>query len=212
MSSTSSQELADSVSGSKEPGCEPSRSVRSIHSADECSKSTGPASTVSPMSQKSEFPTLDTLTLSAADSHARISLPAGLELASPAPSLASGENILGSFAAFDQNTSSWRTSQTCFIEGLERFSETWPRAGMTRSGAAFRLPSSGFPKRATECGLLPTLVAADSRQVTNGSRPYRNISDGQTMTDWVRLNLQRKRVPLDLGETMMGFPIGWTEL
>jgi hypothetical protein len=82
---------------------------------------------------------------------------------------------------------------------------------MTLNGVAFQLPDSGFPKRATECGLLPTLVAADSRQVTNGSRAERVISDGLTMTDWVRLKLRRKRVPLELGELMMGYPDGWTE-
>lgn len=97
-------------------------------------------------------------------------------------------------------------------EACPSFSAPWPRAGMTRSGAAFRLPSSGFPKRATECGLLPTLVRADSRQTTNGSRADRTISDGLTMTDWVRLRLSHMRVPLDLGELMMGFPVGWTEL
>src|SRR5581483_4790713 len=211
MSSTSSAELAASASGLNEPGCAPSRSARSIPIASECSPSIGLGSTSFPMSPNLEPLASERLTLSAADSPARTFPPADLASVSSAENQGFGQNTLGSFAAFDLATSSWRTSQTCFIEGLEQFSETWPRAGMTRNGAAFRLPSSGFPKRATECGLLPTLVAADSRQVTNGSRPYRNISDGLTMTDWVRLNLQRKRVPLELGEAMMGYPDGWTE-
>jgi hypothetical protein len=60
--------------------------------------------------------------------------------------------------------------------------------------------------------LLPTLVRADSKQVTNGSRADRDPSWGLTLTDWVRLNLGLMRVPLELGEEMMGYPAGWTEL
>jgi hypothetical protein len=60
--------------------------------------------------------------------------------------------------------------------------------------------------------LLPTLVQADARQTSNGTRPYRRLADGLTMTDWVRLKLKRKRVPIELGESMMGFPDGHTEL
>lgn len=53
----------------------------------------------------------------------------------------SGANITDSFANFDPDTSSWRTSQRCLVEGWARYSETWPRSGMTRSGTAYRLPT-----------------------------------------------------------------------
>lgn len=151
------------------------------------------------------------LTCCAEAFHVRTSAVLDRGLGSPARSLDSGRSTYDSFANYDHATSSWKTSQTSFIEGLEWLSESWPRSGMTRNGRAFRLPDSGFPKRATECGLLPTLVAADAAQVTNGSRQDRSISNGLTMTDWSRLRLSRRRVPIDLGELMMGYPNGWTE-
>lgn len=83
---------------------------------------------------------------------------------------------------------------------------------MTRSGIACQRLTLVIHKRGSASGLLPTLVKADARQVTNGSRHDRRLCDGLTMTDWVRLNLGRKRVPLELSESMMGFPIGFTEL
>lgn len=39
-------------------------------------------------------------------------------------------------ANFDRDTSSWRTSQHCLVEGLEVFSETWPRSGTMLAGTA----------------------------------------------------------------------------
>lgn len=69
-------------------------------------------------------------------------------------------------AKLDQNSSSWRTSQTCLLaqaeslaDGLAEFSETWPRSGMMQSGTAFQLPTllpttSG---QSLDCGLPQTL-------------------------------------------------------
>src|SRR5690606_9824205 len=51
---------------------------------------------------------------------------------------ACGLSLPGSFASFDHATSSWRTSQRCFLEGWTLYSEIWPRAGMMRNGIAFR--------------------------------------------------------------------------
>jgi hypothetical protein len=47
-----------------------------------------------------------------------------------------------SFATYDPATSSWRTSQGTFPWGSDKYSQTWPRAGMTRNGIAYRLPPS----------------------------------------------------------------------
>src|SRR3990172_9296523 len=49
-------------------------------------------------------------------------------------------NSCDSFVWYDLNTSCWRTYQGCFIGGWERFSESWPKAGMMRNGIAYRLP------------------------------------------------------------------------
>ena len=50
-----------------------------------------------------------------------------------------GESSRGSFARYAPDSSLWKTSQGCLVEGLDEFSETWPKAGMTRNGSAYRL-------------------------------------------------------------------------
>jgi len=50
----------------------------------------------------------------------------------------SGPTSHGSFAQFDRDTSSWRTSQaSLFATDSEPYSETWPRAGSMRNGCAY---------------------------------------------------------------------------
>ena len=48
------------------------------------------------------------------------------------------EKCCESLAWFDRDTYSWRTSQQSFLEGWEPYSQTWPRAGMTVAGAAWK--------------------------------------------------------------------------
>ena len=50
-----------------------------------------------------------------------------------------GTKCIESLASFDPVTSSWRTSQRCFLEGWKPYSGSFPRSGMTRSGTLFRL-------------------------------------------------------------------------
>ena len=75
---------------------------------------------------------------SAAGSRAKISATPATEPDSRALGLASGLSISGSFAHFDPAASSWKTSQLSLLEGLESYSEAWPRAGTMRSGIACR--------------------------------------------------------------------------
>jgi len=74
-----------------------------------------------------------------------------------------GENTPELLARFDPASSSWKTSQHCFIEGLATFSGTWPRSGMMRSGIAFQLLPLAPLTRGTGSGLLPTPNARDYR-------------------------------------------------
>jgi len=149
---------------------------------------------------------------SAAASPARTSA----EQARNADSLASGADCggssHGSLANYDHDSSLWKTSQRCLFEAWEQFSETWPRSGMTRSGTAYRLPQLVPLSSATGCGLLPTLVAGDSRGSRNGTAKGRSLSDGMTLTDWLWVNVGRGTVSPGSAEQMMGFPIGWTDL
>jgi hypothetical protein len=49
--------------------------------------------------------------------------------------------------------------QQSFLTDSEPFSETWPRAGMTRGGHAYELPTVGRLTRETDGGSLPTPTA-----------------------------------------------------
>lgn len=59
-------------------------------------------------------------------------------------------------ASYDRNTSSWKTSQHSLVEGLDEFSETWPRSGTTRNGIAYQLPPLALRTDGIESGSWPT--------------------------------------------------------
>lgn len=120
------------------------------------------------MSAKPAPRTSSASTSSSAASPARI-------LASPAPgpvwpasAAGCGENTRASFASYDPDSSSWKTSQRCLLEGWESYSGTWPRAGMTRSGTAFPLAPSAPLTRGIASGLLPTPAATEAGSNQNG--------------------------------------------
>jgi hypothetical protein len=73
----------------------------------------------------------------------------------------SGLRYRASFAAYDHATSCWRTFRGFAAKALELFSETWPRAGMTRNGIAYLRPPSAPLTGGTVSGLWPTPVAHD---------------------------------------------------
>jgi hypothetical protein len=77
-------------------------------------------------------------------------------------------------ANYDRNTSSWRTSQLCFLaqmnglgDGLAEYWGTWPRSGMMQSGTAYQLPTLAHLTNETACGLLPTPRKNDSQKRGN---------------------------------------------
>jgi hypothetical protein len=117
-----------------------------------------------------------------------------------------------SFAQYDRDLSSWKTWQTSLFGGCLEFSGNWPRSGMTRNGIAYRLPILACRKAGTAFGLLPTLTASDAKQARNATAPGRSLANGQTMTDWLRLNVGRGMLHPESAEWLMGFPEGWTEL
>lgn len=92
-----------------------------------------------------------------------------------------------SLATFDPLTSSWRTSQHCLVEGMARFSETWPRSGSMRSGTAYRLPPLARLTGETDSGsLLPTPVASDSSVAGSRNTETSKAHAGVSLTDWAR--------------------------
>ena len=168
MSSTSSAESAVSVSDSNEPECEPSHSARSTPRPAKSLRSTGQAS---PVMKTSEVSPLNAspqmalpLMLSAEAFPARTSALLAQELGLTERVPAYGLSTPELLARLDQDTSSWRTSQRCLVEGWTEFSETWPRSGMMRSGIAYQLPPLALGTDETASGLWPTPLAQDGKQ------------------------------------------------
>jgi hypothetical protein len=77
--------------------------------------------------------------------------------------------------------------------GLMSFSETWPRAGMTRNGTAYRLQPLAPLTAATGSGSsrIPTPTAGDAKSAANltagRSNPDSQHHSGTTLTDFTRM-------------------------
>ena len=148
---------------------------------------------------------------------------------SPRPMPAgSGPSLLDSFAHYDPATSSWRTCQVCLGGDLETWSETWPRAGMTRSGIAYSRNTLVFPNIAKGYFLSPIphhLV--HRRYFIKTPSMLRAIDRGYMCPVETRPTLTTKiieRAPCPYwttpwgprylteseAERLMGYPIGWT--
>ncbi|KKN66929.1 hypothetical protein LCGC14_0467040 [marine sediment metagenome] len=169
------------------------------------------------------------LTSSPGGSPARTSptLASGQE--SKATEADSGAKCSASFANYDPATLSWRTSQLCLDGGWAEFSETWPRAGMTRNGIAYQRPPLVPPISATGFGYLPTpdkslgslrgglTGAMDAltcyRKEMSGRRPSgANIGSSlrwcpEYIREWLRTGGLINSVWL---ERLMGFPDNWS--
>ena len=72
---------------------------------------------------------------------------------STAPEAGCGSTWHGSLARFDRATSSWRTPQCSLLEGLDEFSETWPRWGMMRNGECSEQSTPELRTNENESGL-----------------------------------------------------------
>jgi hypothetical protein len=84
-------------------------------------------------------------------------------LVSKAKEAAYGQNLHGLLAIFDRVSSLWKTAQYSLLADSEEYSETWPRWGLMRAGAAYLLVNSGPITRGNESGLLLTPTATDCK-------------------------------------------------
>ena len=200
MCSISSQELAASASGSNEPGCEPSHSARLSPLPAASSPSTGPTfpatTTCEPLQLNASPQMALPLTLSAEASPVRTSAPLAKEPEWTVPGRDYGLNTPDLLASFDRNTSSWRTSQHCLVEGLTVFSETWPRSGLMQNGIAYQLPPLVRPTDETGSGLWPTPV------VPNGGRSVSHVNDWRGRTAYHN----GKKVQVNLAQAVKLWP------
>jgi hypothetical protein len=220
MSSTCSQALADSASGLSGQACELSPSVSASHTPAPSSQGTGLMSLVTttcePSAQIDLLLTESESMSSAGGSPARTSALPELEQGLLARGLDCGGSTPDLLAKFDPATSSWRTSQHCLVEGLAKFSETWPRSGLMRSGTAYRLPPLVPLTDATGSGsspMWPTPQASDNRDrgnLSSGAVRKRMAAGKQLMLSQIVSEKSGALNPTWV-EALMGFPYGWTD-
>lgn len=95
---------------------------------------------------------------------ARTSLLPAVGLGSEVSVRDCGAKWLGLLARWDPNGCLWKTPQSSLLEGLDVFSETWPRWGMMRGGECWALSTPALPTSENEFGFWQTPVADDSVQ------------------------------------------------
>lgn len=99
---------------------------------------------------------------------ARTSAQPAKELESMGQGRECGSTWPGSFARYDRDSSSWKTPQCSLLEGLDVYSETWPRWGMMRNGACWERSIWEPITSARGSGLSPTIRAADGERGGRG--------------------------------------------
>lgn len=120
--------------------------------------------------------------------------------------VASGLSSIESFASYDPDTCSLKTSQVYLFQELSEFSETWPRAGTMRSGKCFRLPVLGRSTKENGSLSLPTPTASDAETHPNDFQRFQSLQAS------LHRLLGKGFISPCFVEWMMNFPITWTEL
>ena len=103
-------------------------------------------------------------------------IPSPARAAVPPMNAISGPSLPDSFARLDPD-GSWRKtcqgySQVTLDGSLERFSETWPRAGMTRNGIASQRVPLVLPIYESAYSFWPTPCASDTSNRQPPTRPH----------------------------------------
>ena len=112
------------------------------------------------------------LTWFLADSRAKTSAQPGRATGSTGSEVGSGRKWLGLLARFDRDSLSWRTPQCSLVEGLDVFSETWPRWGSMRDGVCWAQSTPVRLTNASGCGselTYPTPTTVDGGSMFNKS-------------------------------------------
>jgi len=106
---------------------------------------------------------------SAAASPAKTSALQAREQDSQARGPVFGTILLGSFAQFDPDGWSSKTSQLSLLEGSEPFLETWPKSGLMRNGIAYRLQRLVLRTKESGSGSLPFGTPTANEVICNAS-------------------------------------------
>lgn len=140
-------------------------------------------------------------TLSRVGSLVRTSRVLGTALGSQEKRVGCGRKWPESLARFDQDSCSWKTSQTYLFEDSGPSLGIFPAWGSMRNGECWARIRWELGIVARGPGLLlPTLIGSDSKQVAQ--------HHGQNLS---LTGVLGGRVNPTWGEWHMGFPIGWTD-
>ncbi len=218
MCLTYSAASAASVSASNEPECEQLRSAKSTRSVGPFSPSTGQmllaTTTCEPLPQivceQMALPAMS----SVADSHAKTFPEPETVLGSLAKGQDYGLTSRASLASFDRLSRLWKTSQRCLIETWERFAGAWPKSGMMQNGQLYPLAPLVRHTCDNECSLWPTPTASmDGRGF---GIPLHDRTGRYKKSTVSRVHAlvgeHGWRIHPSFTETLMGFPLGWTEI
>ena len=127
-----------------------------------------------------------------------------------------GKKWHGSFAKYDQDSSSWKTHQCSLLGGLDEFLETWPQWGLMRNGECWDQSTQNYRLIEIDCGLLPAPLATDWKEtgkVERQAKDWENQDYGhQKRPAMFYASFYKESMPPEFEEIMMGWPLGWTDL
>lgn len=150
------------------------------------------------------------------DFPARTSVLPEVVTAWKANAVGSGRKWIGLLARYDRDSSMWRTPQCSLVEGLDEYSETWPRWGSMRNGECWERMSAVPPTNETDSGWsrkwptpvasmyksssIKALIRKDGRNRANDRLDHAVYAEhgGPLNPEWCEL--------------LMGWPIGLTDL
>lgn len=125
-----------------------------------------------------------------------------------------------SFAVFDRDSHSWKTSQgSLFLDTSEQSSVIWPRWGSMHDGECWEVTTLEPPSVENESGYLPTPRASVGthgicwKRAKNGD----HRSQIEDYLAWLSLNhggqvVSGRTVNADFQDWLMVFPTAWTDL
>lgn len=150
---------------------------------------------------------------SAADSLAKTSAWPEMAQACPESEAGCSLRLSASFAFYDRDSSSWRTSQRCLLGEWATFSGRWPKSGLMLNGMCYRRRNLARRISGNASLFLPTIGKNEfkgaGKDRFRGSKNFR----GAKMSEGLRTCASD---PIYLhpcfAELAMGFPIGWTDL
>lgn len=123
-----------------------------------------------------------------------------------------GKRCLEFWGKLDPDTSSLKTAQCLLFEDSSKSYATFPKSGIMQNGNVYLAPTLAYNRVGKDYIVLPTPAKSTSKGAIKnryfGSPTYRSnfheyIRDGEQDSQYPHPNLL---------ESIMNFPVGWTEL